>query len=400
MSDFDLVIVGGGLAGSTLGLVMAREGARVLIVEKTKEFRDRIRGETTAPWGSQEARLLGVYDLLRDRCGIEVQYTTFWFGGEASKPRDLHRTTLHGLGNLNFKHPEMQQVLLEAASDAGAEVLRSDVVMGVAPGNSTVVGLSDKAGTREVTVRLVVGADGRNSKVRGWAGFEVLRDPTYLFAASALLQAPTDLAGSVHYLLDPVTPRSAFIVPVADGYFRPYLMYRNEAIGRRLSGKRDAASFIQNCVAVGAPKEWFEDVQIAGPLATFDGASRWVEHPYRDGVVLVGDAASSSDPSWGNGLSMTLRDVRLLGDRLCSNSDWRCAASDYASEQALQGSRLRLGEAILRDLFFEPGEVTLKHRYHAMELLGDEPDRDPDLFGLGPDAPCDDAARNLFFGDV
>jgi flavin-dependent dehydrogenase len=40
MDDYDLVTVGGGLAGSTLGLVMAREGARVLIVEKTKGFRD------------------------------------------------------------------------------------------------------------------------------------------------------------------------------------------------------------------------------------------------------------------------------------------------------------------------------------------------------------------------
>jgi len=98
-------------------------------------------------------------------------------------------------------------------------------------------------------------------------------------------------------------------------------MYRNEAIGRRLSGARDAATLIQNCVAVGAPKTWLDDVQVAGPLATFDGAFCWVEHPYCDGVVLVGDAASSSDPSWENGLSMALRDVRLLSESLCVDSD-------------------------------------------------------------------------------
>jgi len=60
MDDYDLVTIGGGLAGSTLGLVMARKGARVLIVEKTNVFRDRVRGETLAPWGSEEARKLGV----------------------------------------------------------------------------------------------------------------------------------------------------------------------------------------------------------------------------------------------------------------------------------------------------------------------------------------------------
>jgi 2-polyprenyl-6-methoxyphenol hydroxylase-like FAD-dependent oxidoreductase len=303
------------------------------------------------------------------------------------------------MGNLNFKHPEMQQVLLEAASQAGAEVLRGSSVNGVAPGNPAIVSISDKAGTRDVAGRLIVGADGRDSKVRNWAGFEVLRDPTYLFAASALLRAPADLAGSVHYMLDPVTPRSAFIVPVAEGYFRPYLMYRNEAIGRRLSGERDAATFMQNCVALGASKDWFEDVQIAGPLATFDGAFRWVEHPYLDGVVLVGDAASSSDPSWGNGLSMTLRDVRLLSERLRADSDWRQSASDYAGEQAVHRSRLRRGEALIRDLFFEPGEAAFRRRMHAMKLMEDEPEREPDLFGLGPDAPCDDAARARFYGE-
>ncbi len=251
-----------------------------------------------------------------------------------------------------------------------------------------------------MTARLMVGADGRESKVRSWTGFDVQREPTYLFAASVLLQASTDLGNSVHYLADPTTPRSAFIVPVAKDYFRPYLMFRHEAVGRQLSGEKDAPDFIKHCVALGAPAEWFEDVQIAGPLATFDGASRWVERPYRDGVVLVGDAASSSDPSWGNGLSMTLRDVRLLSEGLCGDKDWQRAASDYAVKQAMNASRLRQGETLLRDLLFEPGEAALKRRNHAMELLDDEPERDPDLFGLGPEALCDDTARTRFFGEV
>jgi 2-polyprenyl-6-methoxyphenol hydroxylase-like FAD-dependent oxidoreductase len=42
-------------------------------------------------------------------------------------------------------------------------------------------------------------------------------------------------------------------------------------------------------------------------------------HPYRRGVALVGDAAAVSDPSWGQGLSMTLRDVRVLRDQLLAS---------------------------------------------------------------------------------
>ena len=48
---FDVVIVGGGIAGSTLGGVLARAGLGVLVVEKEARFRDRIRGEGTWPWG-------------------------------------------------------------------------------------------------------------------------------------------------------------------------------------------------------------------------------------------------------------------------------------------------------------------------------------------------------------
>jgi 2-polyprenyl-6-methoxyphenol hydroxylase-like FAD-dependent oxidoreductase len=53
--EVDLLIIGGGLAGSSLGRSMAMAGAHVLIIEKETRFRDRIRGEILVPWGSVEA---------------------------------------------------------------------------------------------------------------------------------------------------------------------------------------------------------------------------------------------------------------------------------------------------------------------------------------------------------
>jgi len=46
-----------------------------------------------------------------------------------------------------------------------------------------------------------------------------------------------------------------------------------------------------------------------------------MNHPYRDGVALLGDAASTSDPTFGQGLSLALRDARVLRDQLLANSD-------------------------------------------------------------------------------
>ena len=48
-ADYDLIIVGGGLAGSSLAIALAGRGAKILIVEQQDEFRDRIRGEVLMP---------------------------------------------------------------------------------------------------------------------------------------------------------------------------------------------------------------------------------------------------------------------------------------------------------------------------------------------------------------
>jgi flavin-dependent dehydrogenase len=57
---YDLIIVGGGLAGSALAKGLAETGARVLVLERERQFRDRVRGEGMHPWGVPEVRALGL----------------------------------------------------------------------------------------------------------------------------------------------------------------------------------------------------------------------------------------------------------------------------------------------------------------------------------------------------
>ena len=56
-SQYDIVTVGGGLGGSALAKVLAEHDARVLVVERERQFSDRIRGEWIAPWGVHAAPL-------------------------------------------------------------------------------------------------------------------------------------------------------------------------------------------------------------------------------------------------------------------------------------------------------------------------------------------------------
>ena len=64
---YDLIVVGGGIAGSSLAGRVASTGARVLVLERETQFRDRVRGEWVAPWGVLELERLGILDVLRQR---------------------------------------------------------------------------------------------------------------------------------------------------------------------------------------------------------------------------------------------------------------------------------------------------------------------------------------------
>jgi 2-polyprenyl-6-methoxyphenol hydroxylase-like FAD-dependent oxidoreductase len=117
-------------------------------------------------------------------------------------------------------------------------------------------------------------------------------------------------------------------------------------------------------------------------------------------VVLVGDAAAASDPSWGNGLSRTLRDIRLLRDRLLADDDWDRAAAAYAADHDDFYGRLHLLESMMTELYLEMGPEADRRRRRAFALFADDETRSPDSVGLGPEAPSDETARQRFFGEI
>lgn len=234
------------------------------------------------PWGAAEARELGVHQPLIDGCAHE---TRRWM--EPGGNRDLVETTSSRLGCLNFYHPEMQQQLLDLAVAAGAELLRPAEVTGVIPGNPPTFTLRANGVDQRVTARLVVGADERNSRVRGWAGFPVGRDPDGVTVAGILyrdLALPED---AVQLVLNPGVQRLSIIFPIGNRRFRAYVAFRHGAHAP-LSGTKDQDRFIELSVATGAPAEWFGGASEIGPLASFDAPDNWAVHPYREGIVLIG----------------------------------------------------------------------------------------------------------------
>jgi menaquinone-9 beta-reductase len=208
------------------------------------------------------------------------------------------------------------------------------------------------------------------------------------------LDLPEDTVQSYR---NPNNQQHGVVIPIGGHKFRSYFIFHH---GTRnpLSGAKDEGQFIAGCGTAGGSSDWYRCASLIGPLASFNAADHWVDHPYRDGVVLIGDAAAANDPSFGAGLSLTMRDVRVLRDLLISNNDWPAAAAAYAKEHDRYYGSLHRQHDWGRELFFDVGPAADAKRALAMPKLSADPSRRPDVVALGPDAPTDEAARRRFFG--
>jgi len=390
---YDIITVGGGIAASALAKAMAEQGAKVLILEREVKFKDRVRGEGLVCWGCGEARELGIYELLKKSCGHDVPFVASGMG-----IRDLTSTTPQRLPLLSFPHPVMQETLLAAAEQAGAEVRRGMTVEQIETGKTPAV-ITARGNRKRIAARLVVAADGRGSAARKWAGFAVQEQSNPYYMAGVLLtdvKAPSD---TIHFIFNPDLGMCTVLIPLGNCRFRAYFIYP-KTVGYRLQGDPMLRLFTSESPKVYPPlAEYYAEAKNIGPLASFDVSDSWVEHPYRDGVVLVGDAAATTDPTYGQGLSLALRDARTLRDELSKDSDWAAAASRYADQRRVYFRTCHTVEAWLRTLFQDSSPEAAASRAKAMPLIAEDPTRVPDHINSGLDLPLNEQVRARMFGE-
>jgi 2-polyprenyl-6-methoxyphenol hydroxylase-like FAD-dependent oxidoreductase len=325
MEKPEIVIVGAGIAGASMAIVLARRGLSVLLLEKSSVFVDRIRGEGIVAWGVAEAKQIGILDLLVAAGAVYVRRTVAYseeVSPDVAEARaiPIDQQVPGVQGNLDIGHPQMCQALTEAASSAGARLLRGVSDVRVSPGMPPVITFVHEGERLEIKPRLIIGADGRGSAIASQIGAKVESDPLHHLMAGLLIDPVHDWQ-TRDMSIGTEGDITFFIVPLAQRT-RLYLCYGLEN-RRRFAGPDAAKNFLNAFRLKCLPhRESFAGAIPAGPCGGYPNADTWIDEPMKPGVVLIGDAAGHNDPAIGQGLSLAFRDVRLVAEALEGNTEW------------------------------------------------------------------------------
>lgn len=376
----DVVIVGGGIGGSALAAVLAAGGVDVLVLERTTVFPDRVRGEMYAPWGVAIAEELGLLDPL---LAAGASFSTEWvYYDKAFPPEVAEELGVHipdavpgSKGILNFTHPQACQALSDHAGAHGARVERGVEHIEVdLSGDVPKVTWRDAGGAMHTTAaRLVVGADGRSSLVRKAAGIALHGDPVRQYMTGGLVEGQPLRSHIDSY----GTGRDVnfYSFPQGANRSRVYLAHFDV---HRYSGPEGPQRYLADLQQCSSPDvARLSSGRLVTPIATHESVDTWTDSPVAPGAVLIGDAAGYNDPIVGQGLSLTLADVRDVAGVILGGG-WTVADfTSYGEHRRDRHAKQRISARASAEMLCAFGDDADARRLRALPLLGTD-----ELIGL------------------
>ena len=311
------VIAGGGPAGMVLGLLLARAGVEVTLLEKHADFLRDFRGDTVHPSTLRLLDDLGLWDEFSqvpqsriDHMGLDV---------------DGRQVTLVDFRRLHQPHPyiamvpqwDLLKLLAEAAQAEPTFTLKMEhEVTGLLRAGNRVSGVRFRspAGEGELTADLTVACDGRTSTVRNESGLPVREWPVPFDVW--WFRLPRD-ADAEYSLVPRTAPGRVLIMIPREGYFQiAYLIPKGSDERLRSRGlevfRDDVAALVPE--AETSHLTSWDDVKLLD--VKLNRLKRW----HTAGLLCIGDAAHAMSPMGGVGINLAVQDAvgaaTLLAERL------------------------------------------------------------------------------------
>jgi 2-polyprenyl-6-methoxyphenol hydroxylase-like FAD-dependent oxidoreductase len=300
------VIAGGGPAGMVLGLLLARAGVEVTLLEKHADFLRDFRGDTVHPSTLRLLDDLGLWDEFSRVPQSRIDHLGFDASGR--------QVTLVDFRRLDQPHPyiamvpqwDLLNLLAEAARAEPTFTLKMEhEVTGLLRSGTRVSGVRFRspAGEGELTADLTVACDGRTSTVRSESGLPVREWPVPFDVW--WFRLPRD-ADAEYSLVPRTAPGQVLIMIPREGYFQmAYLIPKGSDERMRARG----LEAFRAAVAALAPEAEtshltsFDDVKLLD--VKLNRLKRW----HTAGLLCIGDAAHAMSPMGGVGINIAVQDA-------------------------------------------------------------------------------------------
>jgi flavin-dependent dehydrogenase len=335
---YDAIIVGARCAGSAVAMLLARRGYRVLLVDRATFPSDTISGHFILHPGTRKLAEWGLLEnVLASNCPPVSRYASdlgdFTLSGEVPTSDCVPAC-------VGPRRTVLDKILVDAAVEAGAELMEAFVVTEVLIDGERVTGIrgrTQNGTTVAERAHIVIGADGKRSRIA-----ELVQAPRYLEQPSLTCWYGTywsdfPSAGlEIHWR----PRRVVFSFPTNDGLTLAFVGWPHREFHQFRSDIE--GNYRKTLQMIPALAERLQRARRAERFLGMADVPNFFRKPYGPGWALVGDAGHHKDPTLARGISDAFCDAALLAAAV----DDGLAGRQAMPEALAQYERLRNERAI------------------------------------------------------
>ncbi len=370
-NHYDIIVIGGGPAGTSSAIFLSRRGYRVLLLDQSRFPRDKVCGEFISPAADAILEELGVLSSIEAGSPMRLNGLTISSYQRESFSVDYPPLPASGriMTSLSLPRILLDHLLVKQAVNAGVEVREEHKVTDFIFDGGNVSGVEGLDGTKtpfRFTSRIVVDAGGRNAvslrrfnlKRNGsrkskialaahWENVSLPRNHCYMHIS------PPGYTG-----IAPVGERKANVVLVVDSAV--------------LKGRERDAFYREAVLGNSLRRDLLRGGEMAEKARGVDSLAYSVGRPDCGGLVLVGDAMGFIDPFTGEGIYLSLRSSQIAAgviDSAIRRGDCsREGLSEYERVREREFRKKFLLSKILQRLIYHPALCN-----RVVRTLGENP---------------------------